>query len=112
MTDTTPVPSIADEDLIGDIAAKHGNAAEAPFANLTGENAIGQVLPRTSLDYDTATGKSFANSSGYSHRARISHRGNSMYWYMSRKPTIFCLAGEARMSCPRCGREQPRRAGR
>ena len=52
MTDTTPVPSIADEDLIGNIAAKHGNAAEAPFANLTGENAIGQVLL---LDYDTAT---------------------------------------------------------
>ena len=52
MTETTPGPSIADEGLIADIAAKHGNAAKAPFASLTGETAVGQVLL---LDYDTAT---------------------------------------------------------
>ena len=52
MTETTPGPPIADEDLIADIAAKHGNAAEAPFANLTSATAVGQVLL---LDYDTAT---------------------------------------------------------
>ena len=52
MTESTPGPSIADEGLIADIAAKHGNAAESPFANLTGTNAVGQVLL---LDYDAAT---------------------------------------------------------
>ncbi len=52
MTESTPGPSIADEGLIADIAAKHGNAAESPFANLTSTNAVGQVLL---LDYDAAT---------------------------------------------------------
>jgi len=52
MTETTTSPSIADVGLIANIAAKHGNAARAPFADLTSENAIGQVLL---LDYDTAT---------------------------------------------------------
>ena len=52
MTESTPGPSIADEGLIADIAAKNGNAAESPFANLTSTNAVGQVLL---LDYDAAT---------------------------------------------------------
>ena len=52
MTESTPGPSIADEGLIADIAAKHGNVAESPFANLTSTNAVGQVLL---LDYDAAT---------------------------------------------------------
>ena len=52
MTETTPGPSIADGGLIADIATKHGNAAAAPFANLTSATAVGQVLL---LDYDTAT---------------------------------------------------------
>lgn len=52
MTETTPGPSIADVDLIADIATKHGSAAAALSANLTKETAIGQVLL---LDYDTAT---------------------------------------------------------
>ena len=52
MTETTPGPSIADERLIADIAANHGQGAETLFADLTGQTAIGQVLL---LDYDAAT---------------------------------------------------------
>ena len=52
MTKTTTDPSIGDEGLISDIAAKHGEAAENSFADLTVETAVGQVLL---LDYDVAT---------------------------------------------------------
>ena len=52
MTETTPGPSSGDESLIPDIAAQHGNAARDAIADLTAENAVGQVLL---LDYDTAT---------------------------------------------------------
>ncbi len=52
MTDTTASPPIADERLIEDIAAKHGQGAESLLADLTGGTAFGQVLL---LDYDTAT---------------------------------------------------------
>lgn len=52
MTKTTSDPSIGDEGLISDIAAKHGEAAENSFADLTVETAVGQVLL---LDYDVAT---------------------------------------------------------
>ena len=52
MTETITQPSIADESLIPDIAAKHGHGKETLFANLTSEKAIGQILL---LDYDSAT---------------------------------------------------------
>ena len=52
MTETTTSLSIADESLIADISEKHGNAAEAPLANLSSATAVGQVLL---LDYDVAT---------------------------------------------------------
>lgn len=52
MTETTLDPSIADEDLIADIALKHGHRGKALFDGLNNDSAIGQVLL---LDYDTAT---------------------------------------------------------
>ena len=52
MSQTTPNPPIADGQLIGDIAARHGQEPKSRLVDLTGANAIGQVLL---LDYDTAT---------------------------------------------------------
>ena len=52
MPETTPNPSIADGQLIENIAATHGRDPNPLLADLTGANAIGQVLL---LDYDTAT---------------------------------------------------------
>lgn len=52
MDETTTTPSIADGQLIEDIAAKHGGETKSLLADLTGDNAVGQVLL---LDYDTAT---------------------------------------------------------
>ncbi len=51
-TKTRPGQSFTDEGLIANIVAKHGNTSEVPFASLTSETAVGQVLL---LDYDTAT---------------------------------------------------------
>ena len=52
MTKPTPNPHIADENLITDIATKHGNTSETPFSSLTSKTAVGQVLL---LDYNSAT---------------------------------------------------------
>ena len=52
MTKPTSNSPIADENLISDIATKHGNTSEDLFDNLTSETAVGQVLL---LDYDSAT---------------------------------------------------------
>jgi hypothetical protein len=52
MTKPTANPPIADENLIPDIAMKHGNISETLFSSLTSETAVGQVLL---IDYDSAT---------------------------------------------------------
>ena len=52
MTDNIPNPSIADDDLIEEIATQYGQANQSIFGSLTTSTAVGQVLL---LDYDIAT---------------------------------------------------------